>query len=295
MRQSQGLKIAGVTAALSVLAIACSDNYKLTPSPAPVNAATAVTGGGTSSPGGSQTSGTCTLTNVELPVKIMFVVDTSGSNNSPSMDEGTELCVPQYETCAPATDPTKSFRSGSITNFFTKYQSKTNFSWGFITFSNGNAASFVGSSSAPTFSNAAAMQSAISQFNSETDNGDTPYMAALSQVQLAISNDPGLKVTGAQAPLYYVIFLSDGYPTDALNADGSVDQAALGSQIQSVKALAPGRVTFSTVYYGTINDANAAGTLQNMAAGGQFVNVDTSSTSTINIQDLIQVPVGQCM
>ena len=101
-----------------------------------------------------------------------------------------------------------------------------------MTFSDASAQVYIGSGSNPIFSNNSAMQSAISSFNSETDGGATPYMAALSEVQTAIANDPDLNASGAQAALYYVIFMSDGYPTDTSS------ESQLTSAIQSITALA---------------------------------------------------------
>jgi hypothetical protein len=240
---------------------------------------------------------TCQLQSVTVPVKILFVVDTSGSNNSPTTDNGTLSCG-LFQTCAPATDPYKSLRSGSITNFFAQYSSKPNFSWGFEVFSNDGGQAYItsGATQSPSFSNANAMQSAINQFNAETDGGGTPYIAALSMAQSTLATDADINSTAVNAPLYYVIFLSDGYPTDSLNSDGTVNQAPVNKSISQLINLAPGRVFVSTVYYGTINDPVASGLLQSMAqvGKGQFLNVDTTTTSTININDLITVPSGQC-
>jgi len=259
--------------------------------------------GGGSGPGsGSGTvpppaSGGCKLENVNRPVKVMFVVDTSGSNVSPTMDDGTVACT-LTTGCAPATDPMKTFRSGSITTFFNEYQAKTNFSWGFEVFQGETAQSYITSGSNASFGNGTSMQSAITDFNAESDADATPYLAALDNVQAAISTDPDLNSATPALPLYFIVFMSDGYPTDALSSDDpvTVDINALDSAISSIVALAPGRVTLSSVYYGTINDPNAAATLENMASigKGQFVNVDTGSTSSIVIDDLITVPVGDC-
>ena len=240
---------------------------------------------------------TCQLQSVTVPVKILFVVDTSGSNNISTTNNGTLSCG-LFQTCAPPTDPDKSLRGGSIANFFSQYSAKTNFSWGFEVFSNGGGQAYItsGSKQSPSFSNASAMQSAINQFNNESDGGDTPYIAALSMAQSTLASDPGINSTAVNAPLYYVIFLSDGYPTDAVNSDGTVNQAQVDKSISQLVSLAPGRVFVSTVYYGTINDPVASGLLQSMSqvGHGQFLNVDTSTTSTININDLITVPSSQC-
>jgi hypothetical protein len=243
--------------------------------------------------------GGCQLKNLNRPVKVMFVVDTSGSNNSSTTDDGTVGCTSSNQNCAPATDPLKTFRSGSITSFFNTFKAKTNFSWGFEVFSGTIAQPYISTNGqSATFGNASAMASAITQFNSETDNNGTPYLAALSEAHSAIASDPDLNSTNPYLPLYFIVFMSDGYPTDALSGSNPVvvDTGALNSSISSILSLAPGRITFSSIYYGTINDPNAAGTLQGMATvgQGQFVNVNTGSTSSIVINDLITVPVGQC-
>ncbi len=289
-------RITMMVACCGLFAACSANNYKITTSPVPNNSTNSITPNPSGSPNPVQTPG-CTLTNVTIPVKIMFVVDTSGSNNSWTQNSGTNGCTaPNNVGCAPPTDPNKTFRGGSISDFYTKYKAKTNFSWGFETFSNVSATAYIGTNADPTFSDSTAMGAALNYFETqEVDNDATPYLAAIEEVKTAIANDPGVSMSGKSAPLYYVIFMSDGYPTDALNGDGSVDTASLNAAIQSVEALAPGRVAFSTVYYGTINDPVASGVLKGMASGGGvFVNVDTASTSTINIQDLIQVPTGNC-
>lgn len=138
------------------------------------------------------------------------------------------------------------------------------------------------------------MNTALQQFQNTYDNGSTPYLMALNSVYNTIASDPDLQSTGSNAPLYYVIFLSDGYPTDALNSDGSVNQGTITNSITHLLSLAPSRIVLSSVYYGTINDNAAASTIQNMANSGHgdFINVDTATTSTINIDNLIQAPCG---
>jgi len=133
--------------------------------------------------------GLCTLSSVTVPINILFVVDQSGSNAVETQDAGTETClVANLVGCAPPTDPNKTFRGGSITTFFTDNQNNTSFSWGFLGFSNDRAQSLIGSRA--SFGNASAMQNAINKFYNETDQGDTPYLAALSSAQTAIADDP---------------------------------------------------------------------------------------------------------
>ena len=198
--------------------------------------------------------------------------------------------------CAPPTDPKKSFRGGSISTFFNANQASSMFSWGFLTFSGSSAQSYIMKNSMPSFGDSIAMQSAISSFGSDTDQGGTPYIAALNYAKSVVSNDSGLVASGILAPLYEIIFLSDGYPSDALMSDGSVDFPSINAAISDISNLASGRIYFSAVYYGTINDPTAANTLQNMASvgKGQFVNANTQTTSAIAINNLITIPVGDC-
>ncbi len=241
--------------------------------------------------------GTCNLTKVSAPINVLFVVDRSGSNSVATQSEGTSTCQTQDQAgCAPPTDPNKTFRGGSISNFLNANQSNTSFSWGFLAFSGSSAQSYITNGGGASFGNAAAMQTAIDKFNSGSDQDATPYLAALKAAKATIANDPGLNITGTRAPLYEIIFLSDGYPTDALNSDGSVNLTSLNTAIAGISNLAPGRIFLSAVYYGTINDPTAASTLQSMATAGkgQFVNADTGNTSSISINNLITIPTGDC-
>ena len=278
-----------LTAMIVQFEIGCADQV----------AFTAVPRGTASAPSSGPSSGGCQIQNLTRPVKIMFAVDTSGSNVSSTMDEGTIACLSPFQNCFPATDPQKVFRGGSISNFFSALQGKTNFSWGFETFSGTSAQSYIpAGGQAPGFGDATAMQAAINQFADETDADATPYLAALNNIQTAVAQDPDLNSEGVATPLYLIVFMSDGFPTDALSSENpvTVNMSAIQNAISGISALAPGRVTLSTIYYGTINDPTAASTLQSMATAGngQFVNVDTSSTSSITIDDVISVPVGQC-
>jgi hypothetical protein len=242
-------------------------------------------------------SNTCSLQSLTVPIKLLFVVDNSGSNEIPTKNFGVNTCDPTKESnCTPATDPTKSFRSGSISAFFDAYQAKTNFSWGLESFFGKSGHQFINNSDMTNFGDATLMQAAIHSFNSESAGGSTPYEGALASAKAAIANDPGLHSNSVLAPLYYIVFMSDGYPTDTLKNDNSVDFNRLDQDVADVINLAPTRIHLNTLYYGTNNDPMAANTLQNMAqkGNGQFLNIDTSTTKTIAIEDLIQIPNSSC-
>lgn len=248
--------------------------------------------GNTPPPTGSTPN--CELRTLTVPIKIMFIADGSGSNVLYTTRRGTETCSGPSPNCAPPTDPQKQFRLGSIQGFFQRYRGKPNFQWSFQTFAGNRSTPFTTTpSGALAFGNAFDMEGAIASFGTQRDYDATPYVAALEAARQAIASDPDLQSTTA-APLYKIIFMSDGYPTD-VRPDGSGNDA-LSRGIRALGNLSPGRVSMSTVYYGTIRDQNAAGLLSDMAraGGGQFIDVDTSSTTTIDIDDLIRVPDDRC-
>lgn len=216
---------------------------------------------------------TCTtiLSSSTVPTKMLFIDDLSGSNTT--------------------TDPGKAMRAGSIQQFYTDYSSHTNFSWGFETFQGTTATALInsGTPNSPIFSNAAAMQSAITVFKSMPDTGNTPYMAALNMATSAISNDPDSK--SATPPQYIVVFMSDGQP----NGTGDTTINIL-NQIHTIVNLLPGRISFNAVYYGPA-DATASGLIQSMATagGGNFLNTNTNPTGLdFSISDLVNVPITTC-
>lgn len=235
------------------------------------------TGGGTT--GGGTTGGTtCSevLQNITVPVKLLFVVDTSGSNLTG--DFGSNI----------GTDPSKAVRAGSIQEFFNNYGAKPNFSWSMITFSNYSANSLINSNlGIPYISPSASdMQNAITQFLGMTDGGNTPYDSALSLVASEISNDT---MTDSRTK-YIVVFMSDGMPNPA-NTD-----THFFSAVQNIVGLVPGQVSFSTVYYGSVNPS-ASSLMQGMAdiGGGNFLNTNTNPTGKyFQISDIVTVPGVVC-
>jgi Mg-chelatase subunit ChlD len=224
-----------------------------------------------------------------MPIKILFVVDTSGSNSrdfNPFPGGGCDVT----RGCVPATDPEKKFRAGSISDFFEKYKGKNNFSWGFETFSRDSVESFVGHDSTDLFGDTKSMENAINLFVEDQDKGRTPYLAALKSVRAALESDPELHSTDPVPPRYNIVFMSDGYPTDSSPSE-------INAEVESISSMSPTRISFSTIYYSTLSDPIAADILQNMAwvGGGQFVNVDTNAHETLNIQDLIMLPTTTCL
>jgi len=229
----------------------------------------------------------CGQDSIEMPIKVLFVIDTSGSN-SISYGASNGVCDGR-SGCVPATDPQKNFRAGSISTFFNKYKNRTNFSWGFETFSKREVQSYIGSNTSEIFGRAQAMEAALNSFSKEIDRGKTPYLEALKNIRTAISSDPDLHSMAPYPTLYYVIFMSDGYPTDSTASE-------INKEIENIVALDRTRISLSTVYYSTLNDPHASAILQTMAerGGGQFINFDINSDETLSVQDLVKLPTTTC-
>jgi len=220
-----------------------------------------------------------TLSSTTILTKMLFVIDTSGSNQS------SVNCA----IGANCTDPGKKMRAGSIQAFFDDYGPKSNFAWAFNTFQDTTSTALINSGlpSAPMFSDAAVMQNAINGFKTIKDANATPYLAALNLAVKAISSDPDLK--SSKNPQYIVVFMSDGQPTQ-----GTTTQIL--SKVKDIVDLSPGRVSFNSVYYGPANDT-ASGLLQKMAntGSGNFLNTNTNPTGlNFKISDLVSVPATVC-
>lgn len=217
---------------------------------------------------------------VTKPTKFILVVDQSGSNvNGP------------YEHPGQATDPAKVLRYGAIAEFFLLHGSKSHVSWSFVTF-NGTIAHALtnsGSDQSPVFTNFTGMSAALEEFHNKQDVGPTPYLPALQMVRNLIAQD--LQVGGGSESQYRIAFLTDGYPTDL--PVGQALENAIDVGVSSIVSLAPSAIQFSTVYYG-LPDATASPRLQRMATLGQGEFLDVSSTRSLHLGDLIEVPKPSC-
>jgi hypothetical protein len=218
--------------------------------------------------------------------KILFVVDTTGSN-AEWIDLQTQgQCTSRnHFGCVAPTDPDKTFRGGSIQSFLTKYGGKSNFQWGFMTFGDDTTVDYIGGYGSPSFTaDPNVMQGALNEFMNTNDEGDTPYLLAIQAAQRAIAND---RDNGTAAnPQYFVVMLTDGYPTDITSAV----QAA--PYITSLLNTAHGASNLSTIFYGSQVDPSTAGALsllQSMATmgNGQFANATQSGHGIINIDNVI--------
>ncbi len=215
------------------------------------------------------------LNQITVPVKVHFIVDVSGSNRL------------SQDGVAP-TDPQKSIRGGSIQSFVNTYAAKPNFRWGFEVFANSSASNFItGGSGTPIFGDSASMSMALAQFNNTKDDGATPYAAAINEAAELLSNELSKNSTDTK---YIFVFLSDGMPTPM------VSNSSLQQMISNLTSMAPGRVSFNTVYYGQ-SSQDSYNRLKMMAqvGGGNFLDTNVNTTGTaFMISDLVIVPGVVC-
>jgi hypothetical protein len=210
-----------------------------------------------------------------VPVRVVLSVDISGSNRDHIDAQGI---------ARPGNDLGKTRRGGAINSFFNTYKARTNFAWSFLTFNFEISYSLIGGPTAPRFSNAASeMQTAISTFYGLADDDGTPYMAALQRIHQTIRNDAGYTSNAK----YVVVFISDGIP------DPAVGNSVLSDYIGQIRALAPGQVSFNTIYYGLPNP-DATSRLQMMASAGGGAFLDASNGQVPDIADTVQIAGSNC-
>lgn len=261
---------------LSLGFIGCNGTEYSFAEQAPVSLSSGGNGGGDGVIGQPSRSCRNQLQTLTVPAKILFVVDVSGSNATEKNGIGT--------------DKDKSYRKGSIQKFFDDYSPKSNFSWGFQTFAYSSATSYIGDTyfTPSMFTNSAGdMQSALNQFMSAEDAGDTPYVAAIRKASAAIDQDVRDGVTNAK---YIVVFVSDGLPSP------SVPSSTIHAEINALTGKAPGRVSFNTIYYG-MPSQGGRDLMQGMAnvGGGQFLDTNTAGTGrSFPIDNVIQIPGQVC-
>jgi uncharacterized protein YegL len=238
----------------------------------------------TPTPVPSPTPKTCTtdLVDVSHNVKILFLVDTSGSN-ADSFYYGS------------GTDVGKTWRLATINNFVNTYSSKSNFYFGLVTFQDTSAKPQIASGGQGIFSNVqSVVQQGITNFKNTADIGATPYQAAIKMAGSIISAD--LKAYPSSTTAYMVVMISDGAPTDTVYLDALTGMQALSTDAASVVSLAKAQISLNTVYlYNPASPANSdTRYLQTIASVGNGVFVEASSQSTLSIKDTIQVPQEVC-
>lgn len=216
------------------------------------------------------------LSTTLVPIKVLLVVDASGSN----------------ATGANPTDLDKVMRAGSIEQFFTDYGAKANFNWVLNSFKKSTSTAHISGGFGP----GSVMPSAINAFKAVVDEGSTPYKAAINLAKSQIIDD----ASATAETKYIVVFLSDGMPMDYEMNSNNVITAngldALKSDVSELVNLKPGRISFNTVYYGASN-ATASNVMLSMAVtgGGQFLDVNLNpGAKSFLINSVVTVPGTNC-
>lgn len=263
MRFAQCLVILAL--GLSVLFFqACSS--RLSFSSVADSAASTSSSGDTS--GSTSSSSTCTVSTTSESLRIIFMVDNSGSTAD--------------------TDPSEYYRITAVQNFLSAYGSNANFTYGFGYFAGDSAylydastGTFSSNASSP-FGSASFLSAALTAYENVPDDGDTPYQAAFQTVQSAISKD-------STTSNYVLIFMSDGGPTD-LNSPIDTSIVSIVDNLKTITENKGHLITVSSVYFGPDDDSDAKDHLEVMASegGGQFF--DTNTTTELEVDDIITVP-----
>ena len=247
-----------------------------TPTPAPVATPTPVPVATPTPVPTATPTPTCTAGTTTENLRIMFMVDNSGSTAT--------------------TDPNHDYRVKTVQQFIQNYGSHTNLTYSFGYFGgtsakefDDNTNRFVSTATVP-FGNATSLSTALTDYEALSPSGNTPYSAAFTSLQSVVSQDEALGITEN----YVVVFMSDGMPTDISGNVTTAIDGMVNNLRNQVQANGVSLLTVSTVYFGPESDSTSIGNLTNMAhvGNGQFVDTNQLS-SELQINDVITVP-GSC-
>ncbi len=227
---------------------------------------------------------TGTIEKTTQNLRIMFMVDNSGS----TLD----------------TDPDQLIRVQTIKNFIKKYGDKVNFTYSFGFFSsdtyifNIETQKFINiqmkGMPRSVFGNSHDLSQALNAFGKLDGSGDTNYAPALTAVKDMISQDS----LGKSPWNYILIFMSDGQPSDisepvAENLKRKIEQLAVVAEKNSRS------ITTSTVLFDPLDDSQYFSSAENLKAiagsgKGQFFDTNFPPSGGLAIDDIISVPGKLC-
>jgi uncharacterized protein YegL len=206
-------------------------------------------------------------------VKVLFLVDASGSNVSES------------------TDPKKQWRAAAINDLVNRYGARSNFHFGLVTFQGSSAKSQIMTSAGKgIFSNQnSEIQAGIQRFMANQDAGATPYKSALSMAKSLISQD--MIDHANENAVYSVVMVSDGAPTDYSTPEAVIPD------VQSIVGLAADRITLNGVFYYNSASAIVSAHMQfmkNVGTYGKGSFIVANSSQSIQLDDVIKVQKEIC-
>jgi len=214
----------------------------------------------------------CNVGTSKKNLRIMFMVDDSGSTNT--------------------TDPSKKYRVQTLQQFIRDYGGNSNLSYTFGYFSGTTAMEYDMSSnkftndvSADPTGDSSELAKALQSYEALSSGGNTPYKAAFTSLTDTVKADEN----AGNKQDYVVVFMSDGQPTDISGA------ANLNGLVTSLKTAASANgsdLLLSTVYFGPETDSASIANLTGMAktGSGQFVDTNKLAAGGLVINDIISIP-----
>jgi hypothetical protein len=218
----------------------------------------------------------CTIGTATKPIRVMFMVDNSGSTNT--------------------TDPKQAIRVQTLQKFLTDYGANTNLSYNFAYFAGTTAKAFnmvtnmfVTGTTANAVGNSSQLATALQNYEAVAANGSTPYKAAFDSLTGTIAADE----TAGNKQDYAVVFLSDGQPTDIT---GIANLKGLVDNVKSASMVNGSAVTVNTIYFGDDTDQTSKDNLLAMSTegAGQFVDTNKLTAGGLVINNVINVPGTNC-
>ncbi len=233
--------------------------------------------GGPGGTGNTNPTG-CTIGQVKKPIRVMFMIDNSGSTLT--------------------TDPNQYYRVQTIQKFITDYGANANLTYNFGYFAGTTATAydmmtnmFVTGSAQHAVGSSAQLSTALLAYENVAINSGaaTPYQAGANSLKATISAD---ELAGGKQD-YAIVFMSDGQPTDI---SGAANLKALVDTLSMVASGNSSAITFNTIYFGPSNSTAAMANLQLMATegAGQFVDTNKLAAGGLVINDVINVPGASC-
>lgn len=254
----------------------------------------------------------CTITYDEVvtPVKVLFLVDKTGSNkddaNTSALNDGT--------------DPNKSWRINSLNNLRSGLSTNlfafniTLFRGNHNNINDGNRYGGAGGEVTKSLmngftNNQSTFNSAMDFLSTDPDKGKTPYQAAMAKAKSIIAAD----MVNDNVSLYSVIMVTDGHPDPNLATKTDCGERSCSSEngadadipasiakarqfAQEVVALNPARVNVNTVYYYSSGQRKSTpvSILMNMAEAGRGAFIEAASNQTIDFKNVVRVPNNTC-
>jgi hypothetical protein len=236
--------------------------------------------------GGAGTTGTkvCSpdIETSSKPVKILFVVDNSMSNEDHILDGQPQA----------GTDNGKKWRLAVMNGIVDRYGKNPNVSFGLGSFSGSATTPMIrGSSGQAVFSNSlGVVKDGIQEFAALPHESYTPYPSAVAfareTIQADIAAHPGENAS------YSVLMVSDGVPSQG-EYDGHPERII--PHAQAIMDLLPGMIRLNSVfYYSPSFDEAHTIYLRNFSSTGKGTFLTADAANTLSIDGLVQTATETC-